>query len=55
MQTLIVAIESATAVAIISAVAAIGFVVAALPWFVGFGVAVAAAATWCAWLERHPD
>jgi hypothetical protein len=25
------------------------------PWFVTFGVAVAAALAWCAWLDLHPE
>jgi hypothetical protein len=25
------------------------------PWMVTFGVAVAAAVAWCAWLDRHPE
>jgi hypothetical protein len=31
------------------------WVMAMAPAFVGFGLAAAAAVSWCVWLERHPE
>ena len=36
-------------------VAVVGWFVAIAPAVVGFGLAVAAAVSWCIWLERHPE
>ena len=36
-------------------VAVLGWFVAIAPAVVGFGLAVAAAVSWCIWLERHPE
>jgi hypothetical protein len=47
--------HAAAAALMLFALAATGAIVAVSPWFVGFGLAVVAAAAWCAWLERHPD
>jgi hypothetical protein len=35
-------------------IAAAVTLVASSPWPVGFAAALAAAAAWCIWLERHP-
>lgn len=48
------AIDSGMAAALLAGVAAVALIAAA-PWFVGFGAAVTAAAAWCASLDDHSD
>lgn len=39
---------------LVALVAVVGWLVAIAPAVVGSGLAVAAAVSWCIWLERHP-
>jgi hypothetical protein len=44
-----------TGVGLVTSLAGAAWLVAAAPAAVSFGLAVAAAMAWCAWLERHPE
>jgi hypothetical protein len=42
-------------VGLVTSLAGAAWLIAVAPAAVSFGLAVAAAMAWCAWLERHPE